>query len=382
MKNDPPLPDEVPCVLQPERAEEVDEDAYLAANPDAAKAGKTASAHFRAVGRAEGRLQLANLDTVARLRAHKLARIQWLRQPISGFVDGEAPNFLSVESVEAFGIPEDVPVSAHQYGAPVVEMIQSNRAKLFLDVGAGLRHIYYANVVNTDIYRSVCTDVICVGETLPFADEQFDGIFCFAVLEHTMRPWDVAREMCRVLKPGGTIMVDWPFLQPVHGYPHHYFNATPAGNRSLFDGFCDVTSVEIQRHHHPAIAIQWILTSWRDGLPARMASKLEAMTVGNLIKDDIESQLDRDYCVELRSEAKKAIASGSMMTAVKRAVSIQGSTSDPDSAWAGLALQNAALRNELDRMLRSRYWRLTEPLRALMRVRRSLTMKLTTKLRF
>jgi SAM-dependent methyltransferase len=382
MTNDLRLPDEIPCVVQPARAEQVDEAAYLAINPDAAKTGQTAAAHFRAVGQAEGRLQLANLDTVSLLRTRKLARLQWKGQPIAGFVDGEAPDFLSRESVEAFGIAADVPVSAHQYGPPVVQMIQANRDKLFLDVGCGLRHTYYANVVNTDIYRSVCTDVICLGENLPFADEQFDGIFCFAVLEHTMRPWDVAREMCRVLKPGGTIMVDWPFLQPVHGYPHHYFNATPTGNRSLFDGFCDVTSVEVQRHHHPAIVVQWILTSWRDGLPARLASKFETMTVGDLIRQDIESQLDRDYCVELRSEAKPAIAAGSLMTAVKRAGAVPGSTADPDQVHSGLALQNAALRAELDRMLRSKYWRLTGPLRALMRLRRNLIMKLTTKLRF
>ena len=181
MTNDPPLPDAVACILRPTRVEEVDEATYLAANPDVAKTGEAAVSHFCASGRAQGRLQWANLDTVAQLRARKLARIQWRGQPVCDFVEGEAANFLSAETIRAFGIPEEVPVSAHQYRAPIVELIHANRDKLLLDVGAGLRHTYYANVVNVDIFRSVCTDVICVGEALPFADEQFDFIFCFAV---------------------------------------------------------------------------------------------------------------------------------------------------------------------------------------------------------
>jgi 2-polyprenyl-3-methyl-5-hydroxy-6-metoxy-1,4-benzoquinol methylase len=54
-------------------------------------------------------------------------------------------------------------------------------------------------VVNLDIFRSVSTDVISVAEDMPFADEQFDFVLCFAVLEHVRRPWDVAREIGRVL---------------------------------------------------------------------------------------------------------------------------------------------------------------------------------------
>jgi SAM-dependent methyltransferase len=104
-----------------------------------------------------------------------------------------------------------------------VEEIRRHPERLYPDLGAGLRHVYYSNVVNTEIYSTISTDVICVGEELPFADAQFDSVFAIAVLEHTMRPWEVAREICRVLKPGGTVLIDFPFLQAVHGYPHHYF---------------------------------------------------------------------------------------------------------------------------------------------------------------
>ena len=365
--NETSLPDEIPCVLRPSREAEIDDVAYLAANPDAAKAGQTAREHFRAVGLAERRLQWANQDMVARLRARKLARVRFLNVPNPDVACGEALNFLPADTLAALGMPEHTPVSAHPYGPPLVDLIQANRDKIFLDVGAGSRHTYYANVVNTDIYPLGCTDVLCAAEALPFADEQFDFIFCLAVLEHTMRPWDAAREMCRVLKPGGTIIVDWPFLQPVHGYPHHYFNATPTGNQSLFEPFCDIVSIEAGDHHHPIVAVNMILDSWRIGLPGAVARRFERMTVGSLIRDPIEAQLARDYCTALPAAWQQRIASGSMLTAVKRAVPVPGSTPGADWAAAGLARRNAMLLERLDRMERSMSWRITAPLRSLAR---------------
>lgn len=129
-------------------------------------------------------------------------------------------------------------------------------------MGAGLRFTYASNIVNLEIYPCISTDVISIGEKLPFDDNQFDYIMCLAVLEHTREPWEVAREMCRVLKPGGKILVDYPFLQPVHGYPHHYFNATPLGAPTLFEKYCDIESSNISpqsANHCPLRAVARML---------------------------------------------------------------------------------------------------------------------------
>ena len=101
--------------------------------------------------------------------------------------------------------------------------------------------------------------------------------------------------------------------------------------------------------------------------PADVAAKFEAVTVGALIQEQIESQLGQEHCTELHSALKQAIASGSMLTAVKRAMAMTRSVSVADRPSGGLAQKNAELRYELDCMRQSTSWRITAPLRALAR---------------
>ena len=217
-------------------------------------------------------------------------------------------------------------------------------------------------MVNTEIYPSISTDVLCVGEDLPFESDQFDYAICAAVLEHTRRPWDVAREICRVLKPGGQVLVDFPFLQPVHGYPHHYFNATPDGCTSLFRPFCDIVSSEIGDNNHPIQALHWLLRDWCNGLDAYSAERFVNLTVADLLSSPPDQQLGAPYCTALTEQALRTIPAGSTTIARKRAEVVV--EPDPDA----LRCRIDALETEVRLLRGSRSWRLTAPVRAMARL--------------
>ena len=73
------------------------------------------------------------------------------------------------------------------------------------------------------------------GLCLPFADASLDLTYSSNVLEHVPDPEAMARDMLRVTKPGGTILISWtPWLSPWGGHetaPWHYLGGHYAANR-------------------------------------------------------------------------------------------------------------------------------------------------------
>ncbi len=53
------------------------------------------------------------------------------------------------------------------------------------------------------------TTVRAAGEALPFADSSVDVCLSSNVAEHTPRPWEMADEMIRVTRPGGTVIISY-----------------------------------------------------------------------------------------------------------------------------------------------------------------------------
>ncbi len=126
-------------------------------------------------------------------------------------------------------------------GIPAVDAALA-RGDRILELGAGLDLHEGENLVRTDafVYGTEHLDLVADAHALPFADESFDFVFSLAVFEHLHSPWLAAQEIARVLRPGGACYTLAAFLQPLHGYPDHYFNATESGLRRLFSDDFDV----------------------------------------------------------------------------------------------------------------------------------------------
>ena len=78
-------------------------------------------------------------------------------------------------------------------------------------------------------------DVFGDGRRLPFADGSFETVLATEVLEHVLAPADVLREMARVLKPGGRLLLTVPFVVPLHEMPSDYYRFTPFSLRRLVE---------------------------------------------------------------------------------------------------------------------------------------------------
>jgi SAM-dependent methyltransferase len=77
-------------------------------------------------------------------------------------------------------------------------------------------------------------------ENLEFDDEEFSAAVCWSVLEHVPHPEKAIQELSRVLRPGGEIWVQVPFLYPYHESPHDYWRVTPDGLRMWLKDFDEV----------------------------------------------------------------------------------------------------------------------------------------------
>ena len=231
--------------------------------------------------------------------------------------DGRGYDFLPDDLRRAHRVVSTDNVSSNDYDGCALNVIHRNPSALILDCGAGRRSATYENVVNVDIVDYDSTDVLAVGQSLPFADDTFEAVFSFAVLEHVKDPFACSRELIRVLRPGGVLYAQVPFLSPLHAYPDHYYNMTSSGLRNLF------TDLEI--HHtatipfgQPVFALSWFLNEYCSGLPAPQRDAFERLTVKELLSPG-HSYLAAEFVTALSAAARDALACTNYVLATKPA---------------------------------------------------------------
>ena len=225
-------------------------------------------------------------------------------------------DFLSADLRKQFHITHTDNVSANNYDETATTLIAQHPDGWILDCGAGLRPTYFDNIVNFEICSYPTTDVRGVGERLPFRDDTFDVVFSFAVLEHVRDPFACAREISRVLKPGGRLYCVVPFLQPLHGYPSHYFNMTHEGLRSLFEAELTIEKQEVIASGLPIWTLTWFLNRWAAQLPAAAREEFLEQKIGDLLADS-RTYFDRSFVRDLPESARFELASTTALQARK-----------------------------------------------------------------
>jgi SAM-dependent methyltransferase len=127
-------------------------------------------------------------------------------------------------------------------------------------IGAGMQGLYAAqdiDLVGVDIYESPSVVLLCDGHRLPFVDGSFDGVVIQAVLEHVVDPAVVVGEVHRVLRTGGLVYSETPFMQQVHDGAYDFTRYTLSGHRWLFRQFSEV---EAGTALGPGFALLWSIS--------------------------------------------------------------------------------------------------------------------------
>ena len=112
-------------------------------------------------------------------------------------------------------------------------------------IGRGTSALFTQKDLKTlsfDIYASANTDLIADAHDIPLANQSVDAVWIQAVLEHVLYPNQVAAEIERVLKVGGIVYAETPFLQNVHEGAYDFTRFTESGHRLLFSGFSLIDS--------------------------------------------------------------------------------------------------------------------------------------------
>ena len=144
-------------------------------------------------------------------------------------------------------VPLDSRLAVDRAAAIYAEHLPQHAAGRLLDLGCG--KVPYYELYRDHVVESVCVDWnenpfldlrLDLSKPLPFEDGEFDTALVSDVLEHVPDPWLVFREVARVLRPGGKLLLNVPFFFWLHDQPHDYFRYSDTALRQ----FCEQSGFE------------------------------------------------------------------------------------------------------------------------------------------
>jgi len=114
------------------------------------------------------------------------------------------------------------------------------------------------NMIGLDMEYDASVDVKADAENLPYPDKHFGVVMCLSALEHMRDPWRCVKEMCRVVKDNGFVILAAPMMFPYHACPVDYWRFTRDGLWELLKkGMYDIRSATAGpgNYYHTSVAV-------------------------------------------------------------------------------------------------------------------------------
>ena len=124
-------------------------------------------------------------------------------------------------------------------------------------------------VVGFDLPGNPHADVHGAIDAIPLDDASFDVVLCLQVLEHVPDPAAAVRELRRVVRPGGRVLLSTHGVYPFHPNPEDLWRWTGQGLERLFRTQAEWTSVTVRPGAGTAATIGMLVAHGVDLLAKR-----------------------------------------------------------------------------------------------------------------
>jgi hypothetical protein len=157
-----------------------------------------------------------------------------------------------------------------------------------LDCGGGRRSARARHVVTVGTTDHAWVDLLAQAEALPFADGSFDAAIALMLLDQARDPAARAREVLRVVKPGGEVLAAVPSLRPADWTSRDGPDIAVQGLAGLFAAGGEVIEATPPTGGPPFRLVQALLREYLALLPDAARDALATLTVGQVAMADAD----------------------------------------------------------------------------------------------
>jgi len=172
-----------------------------------------------------------------------------LRQNIVKFLTGASALYATADSLILDVAPQD-----------------NGGATSFFPAGARVETLD----ISPDAGCTYVADLCRTNSNIP--NDRFDIVVCTEVLEHTVQPFDAVRELHRILKPEGVLLLSTPYNFRIHGPLPDCWRFTEHGLRVLLDRFEILALTPLESPNRPLMPIQYTVAARKSPLPGNLGT--------------------------------------------------------------------------------------------------------------